>query len=289
VLLDRSTAEVGRVSFGAPASHIDIVDVEGDGVCEFMNRGSWGDDAWLKGHSGEGLWVYGGADAVDDACAGDIDGDGALEFAVGFNGPGGIHLLDTDGHVLWREADSNVWHVEMADTDDDGSLDVIHSSSEWGLTIRGRDGSILQENRGIANFYKFSLCRWPGSSDAQHLVTCGDGRIAIVDFEGQIVARLDAPAAHHLGEARAASVKLDPGAPALFAVLVDFRSWGRSALYLYDGEGTLAYHEVLGERSAAIASAPAGDSGAEALLVGGEDRVWRYRIGTSARERRGRD
>jgi hypothetical protein len=278
-VLDRDADVIAAVLFEGRASHVDIVDVEGDGVCEFMNRGSWGDDVWLRDHTGADLWVYGGDPGVDDACAGDIDGDGILEFAVGFNGGGGVHLLDARGEVQWQERDSNVWHVEMADANGDGSLEVIHTSSGGALTVRGRDGSVLGKHRGASYLSKFSLCRYPGRSDAQHIVACRDGAIQVLDFEGDTVARLDAPEAGDLGHARATPVKLVADAPEYFAVVVDTGGMKMGYLYVYDGGGSLVYQEVMEGVCAAVAATPADDVGAEALLVGGENRVCRYRAG----------
>ena len=53
--------------------------------------------------------------SVDDTAAGDVDGDGRLEFVVGFNGGGGVRLLDSTEKMRWRKPDGNVWHVEIAD------------------------------------------------------------------------------------------------------------------------------------------------------------------------------
>jgi hypothetical protein len=283
-VLGDDTDAVRAIVFDDGASHVDIVDVEGDGVCEFLNRGSWGDDAWLRDHAGREIWVYGGDPGVDDACAGDIDGDGILEFAVGLNGGGGVHLLDARGEVQWQKADSNVWHVEMADANGDGSLEVIHTSGGGGLTVRGRDGGVLDTHPrgprcrlGAAGYLsKFSLCRYPGRSAAQHIVACRDGAIQVLDFEGDTVARLDAPESGDLGHARATPVKLVADAPEYFAVAVEFGGMEMSHLYVYDGGGSLVYHEAMEGVCAAIAATPADDAGAEALLVGGENRVWCY-------------
>jgi hypothetical protein len=67
--------------------------------------------------TGKPLWSYGaGSNGVDDMVAGDLNGDGLLQFAVGFNGGGGIHLLNSQGKKLWEFPDGNVWHVEIVVT-----------------------------------------------------------------------------------------------------------------------------------------------------------------------------
>jgi hypothetical protein len=61
-------------------------------------------------------------------------------------------------------------------------------------------------------------------------------------------------------------------------VLVEFSNWRRSALYVYDDEGTLRYQEILGEPCSALAAVPDKEAGAEVLLIGGDGKVWEYRL-----------
>lgn len=130
---DRTAGEFTRFS---STDRVNIIDLEGDGVCEFMNRGSWCSDAAVLNHDGSVRWSYGGSDGVDDMSAGDMNGDGKLEFAVGFNGGGGLHLVSTDGKKIWREDDGNVWHVEIVDANKDGKPDVVHSNAAGQITVR---------------------------------------------------------------------------------------------------------------------------------------------------------
>lgn len=51
-LVDQKGAVTSSVAFGGILEHVDIVDVERDGTCEFMNRGSWGEPATLLDHRG---------------------------------------------------------------------------------------------------------------------------------------------------------------------------------------------------------------------------------------------
>ena len=101
-----------------------------------------------------------------------------------------------------RVADPNVWHVEMADANGDGSLEVVHISSGGGVTVRSRDGSVLDRHRAAGYLSRFPLCPYPGRSDPEHIVTCRHGVVEVLDFEAQIVARLDAPEAGDFSLAR---------------------------------------------------------------------------------------
>jgi hypothetical protein len=54
---------------------------------------------------------------MNELVAGDLDGDGVLEFVVGYNGVAGVHLFDAAGERRWRLADGNVWHIERPSAD----------------------------------------------------------------------------------------------------------------------------------------------------------------------------
>ena len=46
---------------------------------------------------------------------------------AGFNGEHGLLRVDAAGDVVWRQPERNVWSVELADVDGDGSLEILHS------------------------------------------------------------------------------------------------------------------------------------------------------------------
>ncbi len=68
--LSREGAVVSSVSFPNRLDRVQIVDVENDGICEFMNRGSWGSDPSLLGHDGTMRWHFKAPDGADDTAAG---------------------------------------------------------------------------------------------------------------------------------------------------------------------------------------------------------------------------
>jgi len=281
LFLDKGLKVKFRIEFSAQTSHVDIVDVDSDQVCEFMNRGSWSDDASLIDHTGTMKWAYGGTPGVDDMCAGDIDGDGRLEFAVGFNGRGGVHLVDSNGRRRWRKPDGNVWHVEIADVNGDGRLEIVHSNAAGQITIRDGQGNILSRAKPTAYFSGFSLSRWPDKNAPQYALLAENGALWVLDFKGKTVRRMDAPRAGSLGHVRGVTVKLKPDSPEYFAVVVEFENWNRSNIYVYDGKGTLVYQEILPEACASIAALPLDSFGKEAMLVGGRGRVWQYQVSSS--------
>lgn len=213
--------------------------------------------------------------------AGDVDGDGILEFAVGFNGGGGVRLLDSKGQMRWRQPDGNVWHVECVDVDGDGRPDIVHSNAGGELKVRDKDGNFIRAGRPQAYFSHFSLCEWPPKRPRPYALSSEDDTIWLFDFDGTTVAHFRAPQAGTLGEARGVLVKLKANEPEYLAVLVAFRTRSASILYVYDPQGALVYQEVLGEDCEAVAASPPGKSGVESLLVGGEGQVWQYKAQNS--------
>jgi hypothetical protein len=265
---------VSSVSFGDRFDHVEVVDVEGDGVCEFLNRGSWGSDPALLAHDGRVLWSYRAPDGADDTCAGDVDGDGRLEFALGCNGGGGVHLIGADGRQRWRQSGGNVWHVEMADVDGSGALRILHSSASGDLTVRDGRGNILhQTNLRPVYLSHFAVCAWPSPPPA--VLAPGGGIIGVYDASGTLRTSLKAPDATDMADIWATPVALRAGAPAYLAATLVFSEASKSVLYVYDSAGSLVYQEVLPGRCEAVAALPLG-TGAEALLVGGEGTVTKY-------------
>jgi len=279
--LDKKGNLKSSVSFASSADRVSMVEVDGDHTCEFMNRGAWSVDASLMDHRGRTLWTYGGGPGVDDMCAGDVDGDGRLEFVVGFNGGGGVHLLDDRGNRRWNRPDGNVWHIETADTNGDGRLEIVHSNAAGQMTIRDSQSSVLSRAKPAAYFSDFSLCRWPTKSSRQYALSAEDDSVWLYDFQGKTAARFDAPQAGTLGNAFGISAKLKPKDPEYLAVLVEFENWNRSIIYLYDGNGSLVYQEILPEVCGSIAAMPSGKPGIDTILVGGDGRILQYKLKAS--------
>ena len=270
------------IRFSETALNVRLVDVEGDGQFEFMDRGGGWQPVSLFDHQGKMLWTYDPRrPAPNSMAAGDLDGDGILEFVVGLNAGGGVHLLNRHGEKLWEQPDRNVWHVEVADTNQDGQPEIVHSNGAGQLRVRDAQGKILSQAKPSSCFSGFTICRWPTFQDKEYaLFWSEEQKLLLLDFDGKTVAQLEAPNSVQVWEIRGTPVRLKRDEPEYFAVILQLRGqWHRSILYVYDSAGALVFQEIIGEECRPIAALPSDTPGEEVLLIGGEGRVWQYKAG----------
>ena len=155
-----------RVAWAERLTHVEPIDVGGDGHWEFLDRGGhgWQGAALLDG-GGQLRFRPATGQGVDDMAAGHLDADGRLDFVVGYNGGSGVARYDADGREIWRKDDRNVWHVEIVDTDGDGVGEIVHSNAAGQLTVRDASGRVLRRVDPPGSYFsRFSLVRWPRSA-----------------------------------------------------------------------------------------------------------------------------
>lgn len=267
------------VPFSGCIARADALDADDDHGVTFMNRGAWACPASLLAHDGMTLWTYGGWPGVDDMAAGDLDGTGLVDFVVGFNGDGGIHRVGSDGRRKWRQADRNVWHVEVVDTDGDGRREIVHTNAAGEMVIRDATGQVIRRVRPPVYVAHFSITPWPRRGGRLHALHSAKETLRIIDFAGRVVVTMAAPRLSDPLDAHAVLVRLEPGQSEYFAVLAEYRPWKRSVLYVYAPDGALRYQEILPEACASLAALPTTGLDSEALLIGCQGTVWRYQFG----------
>jgi len=278
--LARDATPVSSLTFADRYSRVDVIDVEKDGTCEFMNRGSWTSAPLVLNHDGTVRWRSPAPGGADDMAAGDVDGDGYLEFAVGMNGGGGVHLLDRAGKERWRQSDGNVWHVEIGDVTGTGRPSIVHTNAGGRLKVRDATGRVLSGAAragwgGYAN--QFALAPWPSpTATPLRLLVPGDDTVQVVDAASKVLAKLDAPGASRTDPIRATYVQLQSNLPPHLALLITRQLSNQAILYIYDAQARLVYRETLSEPAAALALLPLPNTSAQALLVGGKGRVLQY-------------
>jgi hypothetical protein len=286
LFVDANANAKSSVMFSVHAGHVEIVDVDGDGISEYLDRGGGWQDVSLIDHKGNAIWTYGGRPGVDNISGGDINRDGILDFVVGFNGGGGVRLLDSKGQEKWKQSGANVWHVELVDVNDDGSVEIVHSNAAGEMVVRDKDGKILHKAKPAPYFSTFSLCRWPTKKARQYALLAENDTIWLFDFFGKSVFQFDAPLAGKLGNARGVPTRIQNKQSEYFAVVVEFSNWNRSILYVYAPDKKLVYQEIIPEACASIASLSLDSKGQETLLVGCNGKVWKYSVKAGATVRR---
>jgi thiol-disulfide isomerase/thioredoxin len=104
--------------------------------------GVWSDPVSACSSSdGSLLWTYKNSDGVDDVWTADLDGDGRDEVIVGYNGSGGLHVLDPDGVLRWKNAKlGNVWHVAAGDVTGDKKISVLSTSAAGKVHVFSAEG-----------------------------------------------------------------------------------------------------------------------------------------------------
>jgi hypothetical protein len=278
---------------------IQIVDLEADGVCEYLGRGSI-NGAAVFSHQGKVLWSYGdfieGKGAIDDLTVGDVDGDRQAEFVVSWDG---IELFDRAGTQKWKQEDGYSMQVEVVDVDGDGSNEILYLKGDE-LVIRDPQGEVIKTAKIPFYLGHFSLCQNPDVKAPPQILAYDNRGFHLIDFDGHVTSRLDAPLSKlkksqpetievpgmdptvldtdEIYKTEAVWVKLVKDQPAYLAVLAWFAVMDRALFYVYDAQGKLVYQEVLPEQSSAsLAVLPSEDaSQPPSLLVGGEETVWQY-------------
>ncbi|MBX3730356.1 MAG: hypothetical protein KF858_14340, partial [Candidatus Sumerlaeia bacterium] len=102
VFFDEQGRKVHSVRFTSEAVRAQLILTGDDNQYGFLSRGTWGTPPSFVSRSGQEIWNHGAQRGVNDMATGDLTGDGKLDFAVGFNGFGGINLLDHNGATVWN-------------------------------------------------------------------------------------------------------------------------------------------------------------------------------------------
>jgi hypothetical protein len=243
---------------------------------------SWAVPATLFDKVGHVSWSSGGSwPGVDDSVPGNVFGDGRLSVVIGFNGGGGLVLLNSQGQRLWKKEERNVWHVETLDTNGDGREEILHSNAKGQLFVRNANGDVIAQY--LPGFYvsRFALTRWGEEARPTHILVptaksqegCCKPVFVVLDANGKTVAERESPLGDLLNKAEATPVRFGKGAE-YFAVLQNSFAKERSMLLLYNKDGHIAYQEILGETCLGITALP--KKGAEQLLVGCSAKIWEY-------------
>jgi hypothetical protein len=165
----------------------------------------------------------------------------------------------------------------VADINGDGKAEIVYDNSNnasgiTAFTILDGTGAAIGEFKISSKSSFFTIVNWPSKQGSPHILLTEDGKISIINFKGETVARLDAPGCAEFGNVEAVNVRLRKEEPDYLAVKKSLHP-DLSTLYVYDSQGQLMYQKtdtVTGILPPVLFTLPVGTSGTERLLVGSQ-------------------
>ena len=278
-----------------------IVDVERDGICEILASGL--DGVAVFDHKGRVVLSRGdrlsGRPSIQEIAAGDIDGDGVLEFVAGWGyEPSAIELFDRFGNSKWKLSEEfSPGPFEIVDVDGDGKVEIVEDNGR-NLRIRNAQGRVISNPEMPVYLWHLSLCSRRNKNGPPQNLAVREGSLWLIDLDGKNYSKFDAPLSsikldkprpvplpgssetfdetEDVFRAKGVWIKLKKDQPEYLAVLASFVAIDRAMFYVYDHTGKLVYQEILPEDGRAIAILKSESGGAEAALVSGQTTVWHY-------------
>ena len=245
------------------------VDIDDDDVFEGLCRGGGFSDVGLFGADGNTVWSFDGGGFFDEGGApvhlseGDIDGDGDLEFCIGFSES--LGCFDEEGRTLWRVIDGD-WYDPVKVVNLGATAAIVlavrhprlsaRSRRVYYLDVRNGSGELL-ESRAVPIGYNFDIVQWPPYQEEPSLVTQVGSSLAFRSLDGQPTLEYPIPdALLEFGTRVLGFAVMDAGAQQYLVVNFaaelehDPRGLGgpravRSALVLYNSVGEVVFFDVL--------------------------------------------
>lgn len=215
---------------------------------------------------------------------GDIEGDGVPEVLVGAHGGPGVHVFDLQGErkaLVRTEHYLTAYHA--ADIDLDGDDEMIL----YGWPDEDRRGTFevfdVEWQDAEVHWKVYRVARWkagavrdftvaPAPTGDQGIVTIDGESILWTSFDGREIGRLAAPDASCFRYVFTAALS---GGRRI--VVLDGSGYTAGhAVYVYESDGELLYHEIADGHVRAL-HVPAGDPAQ--ILLAGRGEVWSYRVG----------
>lgn len=298
--LDDPSVVNSYVYFEDDADFVEVIDIEGDGVEEFMGRGCWCKPPIVIDSAGDTMWKYERAgEKVVDMVAADMDGDGELEFVSALR-DGGIRIIDRNDKKIFKKKTSPVRHVEVVDVDSDGRLDIIFTTiggqvmvvdslGNWLSTVKDTEASALRDSTDSPSIKEdefkvrdFTLVVRSGADGKGSIISADEGVVRFHDLFGKVLKEVSVERAYGSTDIRGVGFE-SVGENAYVAVLLVYTGVEKSVLLVFDEDFSLVYEEVLEGLYYAIAKEPArGSGGVETLLIGGKGGLIRYAIADGA-------
>jgi hypothetical protein len=258
--------------------NIEPLDLDGSHACGFLGY-MYPDGVTLFDVDGKEIWKSlskgAGTETIDGVRFGDMDGDGKPEFAILHRYREGITLIDAEGKTRWSYPINALGHMEMGDVQGDGKAAIMFDSSANAngiteFTILDSMGTLVKKMEIRTQSSEFALVKWPKKEAKPSILLTEEGKIRILNMNGESLMQLDAPGCRTFGDVNAVTVKFSKDVPEYLAIKKSLHP-DISVLYVYDADGKLVFQktQVVESRiSSALAVIPADNTGVERLLVG---------------------
>jgi uncharacterized RDD family membrane protein YckC len=241
-----------------------------------MERGSWIQPAVLMDRDGKTLWTYSAKDGNNDMAAVNMGNGEKPAFAAGANGGGGIHLLDSDGHQIWKKPGNNIWSVQAADLDGSGKDSIIHSNAAGALEVMDTQGNPVREFKPGIYASRFFVVPWNGSDRFAAVIAENTKYLFYGLNQGVNLGEWDTGIKLGASKAKAVWVDWNDASARSLALLTSYSTAEASFLTLFDVSGQIQYQEVFGEACGALAVVEGSSPGTHDLLCGCDNKVLRY-------------
>jgi hypothetical protein len=277
-----SGGEINEISFLDKAGHMVFMGDDFPGQIRFIDRGGGWQPVSAFNAQGVRLWEHGRTGAAPNSLAGGVMGTNQQpEFVVGYNGGGGLAILDQTGSVIRRCRGSNIWHVELLDTNADGLSEIVHSNAGGELVIRSSNLSVLDTIRTPYFIGDFTFCSWPVTNTTPSVLFRDRNVFVMMNLQGHILLTIPDPAGYSFSsDIKCSWIHFRRDEVPYLAIMEGIRAtWHRSRLTIISADGRVVYQEILDDYLPAIAALPnSDDHETQTLLVGGDDVVWQYRL-----------
>ncbi|MCW5824210.1 MAG: hypothetical protein KIT34_15505 [Cyanobacteria bacterium TGS_CYA1] len=276
-----------HIKFQDYPSETRIVRIFPSGDCEYLNRGSWGDNSCLFNSDGKRRWYLHNGKCIDVNTSTAPKDKTEKHFLLAVLGGKGVTALSPSGKILWsgKEHD-NLWQAEVARADDPSKSKIINTTGRGKYRIRNNRGHLIREIDSNEYAAHFSICRFPRNATEDSIIECQKGFFWIMNTNGELLLKLEAPSTTDNSKVKCVNLKLKDSQDDYLAILAfsHHYSANQSILLIYDSKGKLVFQEIIHEDCSAIEAIHSLNDENEYLLVGGKDRVIKFSLPDSLGE-----
>lgn len=275
------------------------VDIDNDGVCEYIENATCCSPAGFFDSNGKKIWSYGSDFDYDDNPDGvtpfDYNSDGALDFIMSMENDEKSDVISKEGKLL-TSINSALSFSKAADIDNNGQEELISyektgnedTSYTWKLVIRNDQLQIIKSqvinsqpisDESYSDVIFFDVFRWPNFDSPWHVLLAEENKFTLINLNTYSVSKEFKFKADEYYFSNIIPVKFDKNKnPYMIAVE---SSRAKNQLLIIDPEGTVVYDEFLkGGIDAGVVTLPNTENQVLLLSEGtGEGpQIWEYRL-----------